>query len=182
MLLKRKSDALQHKYRQIQQELSREKDKISKVLRDAYHSMSQAEYHGANMICYISDCRKKPIRISTATEQVSGVILTTFQINRIDNSPIVALGNSGASLMKCRENFNTALDFLVKMCSLQNSFRALDEVFNTTNRRVNALEFVIVPRLKNTFQYILSELDEKEREDFYRLKKIQKAKEKREEQ
>jgi len=41
-----------------------------------------------------------------------------------------------------------------------------------TNRRVNALEFVIMPQLNNTIKYIISELDEMEREDQYRIKKV----------
>ncbi|MBO8589926.1 V-type ATP synthase subunit D, partial [Staphylococcus aureus] len=38
---------------------------------------------------------------------------------------------------------------------------------------VNALENVVKPRLENTISYIKGELDELEREDFFRLKKIQ---------
>ena len=42
-----------------------------------------------------------------------------------------------------------------------------------TNRRVNALEFVILPRIDNIIKWINSELDELDREDFYRLKCVQ---------
>ena len=49
----------------------------------------------------------------------------------------------------------------------------MDEVIRVTNRRVNAIEHVVIPRLENTVNYIISELDEREREEFYRLKKIQ---------
>jgi V-type H+-transporting ATPase subunit D len=50
---------------------------------------------------------------------------------------------------------------------------AADEAIKTTNRRVNALENVVKPRIENTITYIKGELDELEREDFFRLKKIQ---------
>ena len=49
----------------------------------------------------------------------------------------------------------------------------LDEAIKTTNRRVNALENVVKTRLENTINYIKGELDDLEREDFFRLKKIQ---------
>ncbi|NEU35856.1 hypothetical protein GN156_34945, partial [bacterium LRH843] len=48
-----------------------------------------------------------------------------------------------------------------------------DEVIKVTNRRVNDIEHVSIPRIERTLAYIISELDELEREEFYRLKKIQ---------
>ena len=52
-----------------------------------------------------------------------------------------------------------------------------------TNRRVNALEFVLIPRITEIIDYIKQELDEIDREDFVRLKKTQdKKKEKKAEQ
>ncbi|KCZ73905.1 hypothetical protein H311_05134, partial [Anncaliia algerae PRA109] len=52
----------------------------------------------------------------------------------------------------------------------------LNEVFQSTNRKINSLEFLMIPKLRNTLSYIFSELDENEREEFFRLKKIQKLK------
>lgn len=66
-----------------------------------------------------------------------------------------------------------AIEVLVELASLQTSFLTLDEAIKSTNRRVNALENVVKPRLENTITYIKGELDELEREDFFRLKKIQ---------
>ena len=54
--------------------------------------------------------------------------------------------------------------------------KGLNEVFQSTNRKINALEFLMIPKLRNTLSYIFSELDENEREEFFRLKKIQKLK------
>jgi len=60
----------------------------------------------------------------------------------------------------------------VKLASLQTSFVTMDEALKVTNRRVNALENVTIPRIEATLSYITSELDELEREDFTRLKKV----------
>ena len=55
---------------------------------------------------------------------------------------------------------------------VQTAFVTLDEVIKVVNRRVNAIEHVIIPRTENTIKYINSELDELDREEFYRLKKV----------
>lgn len=61
-----------------------------------------------------------------------------------------------------------AVETLVELASLQTAFMILDEVIRATNRRVNAIEHVIIPKLENTIKYIGSELDEMDREEFFR--------------
>ena len=48
-----------------------------------------------------------------------------------------------------------------------------------TNRRVNALEFVVIPRFALIIAFIIQELDELDREDFVRIKKTQDVKKKK---
>ena len=63
--------------------------------------------------------------------------------------------------------------FFFRLASLQTSFVTLDEALKVTNRRVNALENVTIPKIEGTLAYIGRELDELEREDFTRLKLVQ---------
>ena len=61
---------------------------------------------------------------------------------------------------------------MVRLASLQTSFVTLDEALKVTNRRVNALENVTIPRIEEIIAYVKRELDELEREDFTRLKMV----------
>ena len=56
---------------------------------------------------------------------------------------------------------------LVELASLQTSFITLDEVIKTTNRRVNAIEHVIIPKIERTLAYIISELGFFHRSNFW---------------
>src|SRR6202046_4899877 len=81
---------------------------------------------------------------------------------------LTGLGRGGQQILKSREVYAKALETLVELASLQTAFTILDDVIRATNRRVNAIEHVIIPRLDNTVKYILSELDEADREEFFR--------------
>lgn len=78
--------------------------------------------------------------------------------------------------MHCRHVYQETLRDLIHLASLQTSFVTLDNAIKVTNRRVNALEKVVQPKIENTISYIVSELDELEREEFYRLKMVRNMK------
>jgi len=115
-------------------------------------------------------------RLKLGNDNVAGVQLPNFS-QLTDNSKLPAeltgLGKGGRQVQECRDIYMKALEGLVQLASLQTAFVTLDEVIRITNRRVNAIDCVVRPKYENTINYIVSELDELEREEFYRLKKIQ---------
>merc|ERR1712019_64460 len=60
---------------------------------------------------------------------------------------------------------------IIKLASLQTAFKTLDEE-KMTGRRVDALEYVIIPRIEGVMKYIEQEMDEQAREEFFRVKKV----------
>merc|ERR1719313_1797600 len=96
--------------------------------------------------------------------------------------PAMTMGvaQGGAVISTCKDTYFTAVQALIKLASLQTAFRTLDEEIKMTSRRVNALEYVIIPRIEVMIAEIITELDEQARDDFIRIKKVvQKKKEKK---
>jgi V-type H+-transporting ATPase subunit D len=91
---------------------------------------------------------------------------------------MTGLGSGGKQLQNCKKAYLESIELLVELAGLQTAFITLDIAIKTTSRRVNALENVVTPRLENTVAYIKGELDELEREEFFRLKKVQAKKKK----
>jgi V-type H+-transporting ATPase subunit D len=89
----------------------------------------------------------------------------------------LGLVGGGKKIQMVREKYTALLQNLIKLASLQTSFVTLDEAMKVTNRRVNALENVTIPKIQGVLDYIDRELDELEREDFTRLKLVQGKKE-----
>jgi len=175
-LLKRKSEALTKRFREITRRIDEAKRKMGRVMQVAAFSLAEVTYAVGGDIGYqIQESVKQArFRVRTKQENVSGVFLPQFESFTADSNDfaLTGLGKGGQQVQRCRETYARAVETLVELASLQTAFVILDEVIKVVNRRVNAIEHVIIPRTENTIKYINSELDELDREEFYRLKKV----------
>jgi len=181
-LLKKKSDALTLRLRQVVQEIYDVKLQMGDAMKAAQFSHTEARRAAGEFNSrVIASIETATTVIACNKESVVGVNILKFEKVEVGtkDEKFMGLAGGGAQIRKCGELFDRALELLVKLASLQTSFRDLDEALKVTNRRVNALDHVVIPRLENTQQYIMTELDEGEREDLFRLKKVI-AKKKRE--
>ena len=178
-LLKRKSEALTKRFRDITQRIDDAKRKMGRVMQTAAFSLAEVQYATGDNISYQvqESVQKARFTVKAKQENVSGVFLPTFDshINEdVNDFKLTALARGGQQVQKAKLIYSKAVETLVELASLQTAFIILDEVIKITNRRVNAIEHVIIPRTENTIAYINGELDEMDREEFYRLKKFKK--------
>ena len=114
-------------------------------------------------------------RVEIRVDNIAGVKVPVFK--PVDTGAVsqdhTGLSKGGQQIARARTTFSKAVDVLVQLATLQTSFVILDEAIKVTSRRVNALDTVVIPRISNTVEYIKSELDELEREEFFRLKRSQ---------
>ncbi|XP_018321714.1 V-type proton ATPase subunit D [Agrilus planipennis] len=175
-LLKKKADALQMRFRMILHKIIETKTLMGEVMKEAAFSLAEAKFTTGDFNqVVLQNVTKAQIKIKTKKDNVAGVTLPVFESYQdgSDTYELAGLARGGQQLAKLKKNYQSAIKLLVELASLQTSFITLDEVIKITNRRVNAIEHVIIPRIERTLAYITSELDELEREEFYRLKKIQ---------
>ncbi|KAB1278188.1 V-type proton ATPase subunit D [Camelus dromedarius] len=185
-LLKKKSDALTLRFRQILKKIIETKMLMGEVMREAAFSLAEAKFTAGDFsTTVIQNVNKAQVKIRAKKDNVAGVTLPVFEHYHegTDSYELTGLARGGEQLAKLKRNYAKAVELLVELASLQASGRAretsfvtLDEAIKITNRRVNAIEHVIIPRIERTLAYIITELDEREREEFYRLKKIQEKK------
>lgn len=166
---------------------SQAKRKMGRVMQLASFSMAEVTYATGDISYLVQEQAKQAsFRVRARQENVSGVILPAFEVERVPGSGmktstvhgvgngfypdfnLTGLGRGGQQVLRSREVYAKAIETLVELASLQTAFTILDEVIRATNRRVNAIEHVVIPRLDNTVRYIMSELDEMDREEFFR--------------
>merc|ERR1719259_349444 len=148
-------------------------------MKEASFSLAEAKFATGDFNhAVLQNVNKAQIKVRK--DNVAGVNLPIFESYQdgADSYELAGLAKGGQQMAIVKKNYQKAVELLVELASLQTSFITLDEVIKITNRRVNAIEHVIIPKIERTLAYIISELDEMEREEFFRLKKVQDKKKK----
>lgn len=167
-LLKRKADALTKRFRTITSKIQDAKKQMGTVLQVAAFSMVEVGYATGDIGYAVREnVKRATFKVRSRQENISGVLLPAFAVqtsatdSKADGQDedsnaaptefsLTGLSRGGQQVQKARETYTKALRVLVDLASLQTAFVILDEVIRLTNRRVNAIEHVIIPRLENT--------------------------------
>ncbi len=147
-LLKRKSEALTKRFREITKRIDEAKRKMGRVMQIAAFSLAEVTYAtGNDGIKYqiTESVRQAKFRVRTRQENVSGVFLPQFESFQMEGTSefgMTGLGKGGQQVQRSRETYTRAVETLVELASLQTAFVILDEVIKVVNRRVNAMYVV----------------------------------------
>lgn len=174
-LLKKKSDALQKHQRTVTHEMLDLKKKVIKGINIGFGMISSAKLAVHNFNNCIMVASSKPhIKTNRITEYDVGCAVTKFECldDGVNDYSMIGLSRGGEYVRQARAHYVELIKLIIELASHQAMFLKLEEVIKTTNRRVNALEHILMPRFLNTISYINLQLDKMEREDYYRMKRI----------
>jgi V/A-type H+/Na+-transporting ATPase subunit D len=173
-LLREKLDALMIEFFQFVREISALRVKAQGLLNEAYGDFIEAQMAmGAMKLEQTSVGVEDRFSIESKGRNVIGVTIPYIQVNvqPLTEFPY-SIYDTSVKLDEATLKMAEAIKAIAELSSAEAAVKKLAEAIASTKRRVNSLEYVIIPRMRITIRYIEMHLEEAEREDFFRLKRI----------
>ncbi|WP_435144835.1 V-type ATP synthase subunit D [Halobaculum sp. P14] len=127
---------------------------------------------------------KEHPEITTQSKNIMGVVVPQIESSKVkkdlDERGYGLLGSS-ARIDEAADAYEELLESIILAAEVETAMKKMLTEIETTKRRVNALEFKLLPELKENQEFIEQKLEEQEREEIFRLKKIKAKKEEEEE-
>jgi V/A-type H+-transporting ATPase subunit D len=122
--------------------------------------------------------------ITVESRNIMGVVVPQIESSKVrkslDERGYGILGTS-ARIDEAAEAYEELLESIVLAAEVETAMKKMLTEIETTKRRVNALEFKLLPELYEGQEYIEQKLEEQEREEIFRMKKVKAKKEEDEE-
>lgn len=185
-LLREKRDALIAEFLDVVGEVRDARMVAEENLKEAFEYLIIAQAGlGVEEVRQLSLMAAREIPMDFSMRSIMGVNVPIIELPEVLSREVTERGyglmDSSSAVDSCARRFEEALAKIIKLAELEEAVRNLAGEVEKTKRRVNALEYVMIPRLKTTRKYIQMRLEEMERENFTRLKKIKAILERKEE-
>jgi V/A-type H+-transporting ATPase subunit D len=184
-LLKQKRDALIIEFFNILEQAKGIRKQTEEELAAAFRELLLAEASLGTLRVAEASLAVQPSggieRIES--RNIMGIRVPTLELKEIRRTLLergYGLTTTSSRLDEASRRFEAVLKTIGELAEIEKSIRLLAEEIEKTKRRVNALENVLIPRLDATVKYIKMRLDEMERENFFKLKRIKALIEERE--
>jgi V/A-type H+-transporting ATPase subunit D len=175
-LLKEKRDALIMEFFNILDRAKGVREKVEEKLSESFADLMVAQTTmGDFAVRKAAMSVQESLDIDVDTRSVMGVNVPIIEYNDIKKSLIergYGLADTSAKLDEASKGFEEVIELILELSEVEMTVKLLAGEIESTKRRVNALEHIIIPRLQNTVKYIEMRLEEMERENFVRLKMI----------
>jgi V/A-type H+-transporting ATPase subunit D len=173
-VLERKRDILLRELRNSISEAEQKRASLTEALTIAYQHLREANIaKGSETIS--NAVLGSPFRANYRVDARS-IMGVTVPIVKFENEktakPEYGFANTTADLDKAFKQFQNVLELVSELAKIEGSTFQLANAVNKTQRRVNALKYVLIPNYRDTVKWIELVLEEKEREEFIRTKRI----------
>ena len=183
-LLKEKMDALVIEFFEVLRRIQEARTKALEQLSVAHRVLSMCfAVVGTLETKEVSREARRELQIDISTRHIMGIAVPAVVVGEVERNVLArgySIHTTSSVLDEASREFEQALKLLIELSELNASALALARELEKTKRRVNALEYILIPRLREALKFITMRLDEMERENFTRLKRIKAMLEERE--
>ncbi|QLH08176.1 V-type ATP synthase subunit D [Candidatus Nitrosotenuis chungbukensis] len=150
-------------------------------LQDVYKSVNDAYLSlGTSTVDSVAQSTPAVMEVDTKIRRIVDVSIPTLNVTEKDTKSMpYGFADTNSSIDRAAKQIKALLPKICKAAEYENSIFALAKALEKTQKLLNALENVIIPQYRLRIKFILSTLEEREREEFARLKKVKAAMEKR---
>ena len=176
-LLKDKRDELMKQFLDVVREDKALRERVEAALGEVYRSFTVASaVSSPKMLEEALICPKKEGELSVEYKNIMSVTVPEFHL-RVhaeggSDSYNYGLAFTSGELDSSLRELNDILEDLIRMAELEKTAQLLAEEIERTRRRVNALEYILMPQYLETIKAIKMKLDENERGNTTRLMKV----------
>ncbi len=172
-LLKRKRDALVAEFFDLVKVSLAARRQLTEAGREAYFALFLANaWDGPESVTSLALSEGDALEIEMKMENIFGVKVPQVQPPEFsDTLPFSPIGAGAATLQAARE-FRKLTEALINVAATETRLRRIGEEINKTNRRVNALEQLVIPNISYEILQIRSVLDQRALEEVTVLKRI----------
>ncbi len=172
-LLKDKLDGLMKEFLGIAEEYKRFRLAVDEELPYLLKLFVMAEITSSRKITEQAlESTKQDLQLTVKSRRIMSVVIPKVEVAFGAPSGMYSFVHTSPELDQAIESLKAFLPKLLRMAELEETIRRLSKEIEKTRRRVNALEYTFIPRMRETIKYITSKLDEMERSNTSRLMKI----------
>ena len=176
-LLKDKRDELMKQFLDVVREDKDLRERVEEALGKVYQSFTVASaVSSPKMLEEALICPKKEGELSVEYKNMMSVTVPVFHL-RVhaeggSDSYNYGMAFTSGELDSSLRELNSILEDLIRLAELEKTAQLLAEEIERTRRRVNALEYILMPQYLATIKTIKMKLDENERGNTTRLMKV----------
>ena len=155
-------------------------EEIDSTFTYAYQCLQRANIeNGISMVEQLAYTVPIENSITIQTRSIMGTEIPHVKYVPDAGQPTYAFSTTKESIDIAREAFRKVKDLTIKLSMVENAAYRLASNIKKTQKRANALQNITIPMYSNLVYSITNALEEKEREEFTRLKVIKRMKEKK---
>ena len=173
-IVKDRLSILMLEFLQIARETVEARRKLIDEFSNAYKTLSiTAGYHGYIALEKEFTATERDLEIVTGSRNVAGARIPTFELKETEGvvrryNPV----DTSSWLDQTVQLSEECLKAIIVLAELQSGLELLGKEINRTKRIVNALEYLIIPRLQMTTRFLYMKFEERDREEKSRLKRV----------